>query len=763
MKKIITIENIYRLFRTYGDLDIKVNTPYGFKKINACDITARNSKVIELKTNFGFRLLCSPDHKIKCKNGQFIKSKHLLPGNSIKTIKGNDKVKSLNFLSYTEDLYDIQVEKVEQYYSNGIVSHNSSIFDALSFCLFDKFSRGYRAKDVLNTQKTNFQCKFNFEINGVNFFIERKGQSNKKGDVKVDVKFWKEENGNIIELNGEARRNTNDVIEEYVGSYEDFILTTLSVQNGKNVQSFIDMGQSERKDLLSQFIGLTIFDKLLELSTDESRNLAASLKIYKKEDYESNLQNLSNELSSLTSVSNDDTNQISKLINNRELLNNDILEQTKLIVAVDAKFINVDEVRNVIYNKEQNVKSLKESNIEISDSLLKKENILNGILNEIKKLEDKDISTTYKKYQKSKSELNHIEQTLELKKSDVGNKVKKLDMLKKHKYDPNCKYCVNSVFVKDAVNISGQLENDKLLVKKMLDDRDKINKEVDSLIWSVDAQEQYAILLKKQNEAKDGKINLEKNKETNNTSITKFESEIVELNKNIDDFNKQIEFLKSNQKIQIEIDKIKLEVKNVDFNINQKNKRLSEINGRLIFLNSQIKQLNNNILKSKKLELEYESYALYIKSVNRDGLPYIIMTNIVPEIEREVNNILNQIVEFHLCIETDGKNIIPYIVYDDKRWPIEMASGFEKFISSLAIRVALTNISNLCKMSGLIIDEGWGTMDDENLSQVKMLLGFLKTNFDFIIVISHLDFVKDAVDKMIEINKINGFSHIEYF
>ena len=67
-------------------------------------------------------------------------------------------------------------------------------------------------------------------------------------------------------LNGEDRRSTNAIIRSYVGTYEDFVLTSLSVQN-QNSQ-FIETGQTDRKDLLSQFIGLTIFDRLFNYFTN---------------------------------------------------------------------------------------------------------------------------------------------------------------------------------------------------------------------------------------------------------------------------------------------------------------------------------------------------------------------------------------------------------------------------------------------------------------------------------------------------------------
>ena len=130
------------------------------------------------------------------------------------------------------------------------------------FCLFDKFDRGYKGLHVLNVQKQSFRCKFEFEISGVHYFIEREGNTTRTGNVKVDVFFWKMVNGVKEELHGNARRNTNDIIRDYIGTYEDFIITAASFQTAKNLTSFIDMGNSERKDLLVQYIGLNVFDRL---------------------------------------------------------------------------------------------------------------------------------------------------------------------------------------------------------------------------------------------------------------------------------------------------------------------------------------------------------------------------------------------------------------------------------------------------------------------------------------------------------------------
>jgi len=73
----------------------------------------------------------------------------------------------------------------------------------------------------------------------------------------------------------------------------------------------------------------------------------------------------------------------------------------------------------------------------------------------------------------------------------------------------------------------------------------------------------------------------------------------------------------------------------------------------------------------------------------------------------------------------------------------------------LAIRVALINVSSLTKANMLIIDEGFGTLDETNIEACSRLLESLKKWFRNIIVISHVDAIKDAVDNSLEITK-NG-------
>ena len=163
----------------------------------------------------------------------------------------------------------------------------------------------------------------------------------------------------------------------------------------------------------------------------------------------------------------------------------------------------------------------------------------------------------------------------------------------------------------------------------------------------------------------------------------------------------------------------------------------------------------------KQLETEYKAYEYYLQSVKRDGVPYELIKKALPKIETEINNVLDQVVDFNMVLNTDGKNINGYIIYDeDNFWPLELTSGMERFMSSLAIRVALINVSALPRPNFIAIDEGWGSLDREHISSVTNLFEYFRTKFDFSIIISHVESMRDMVDNLIEVNKIDNFSQI---
>src|SRR5210317_1952606 len=178
-------------------------------------------------------------------------------------------------------------------------SGKSTLWDALSFCIFDKCSRTSKADDVMNYSKMTFDCKFTFELNGVDYTIERTAKkSPKRGTVKVDTNFYRIVDGQVESLNGEQRRETNASIREYVGTYDDFILTAMSTQS--NNSGFIEKSQKERKEVLAQFLDMNVFESLYKIASEKIKELSALLKDYKNQDFPTQLAEAEETLTSIT-------------------------------------------------------------------------------------------------------------------------------------------------------------------------------------------------------------------------------------------------------------------------------------------------------------------------------------------------------------------------------------------------------------------------------------------------------------------------------
>ena len=201
----------------------------------------------------------------------------------------------------------------------------------------------------------------------------------------------------------------------------------------------------------------------------------------------------------------------------------------------------------------------------------------------------------------------------------------------------------------------------------------------------------------------------------------------------------------------------------LEVDIEELDKKLQSVNGEIKVLETNRRNIMSNIKKVEELEDKYAAYQYYMDAIKRDGIPYELISKALPTIEGAVNDILAQIVDFSMILEMDGKNINCYIVYDDDNvWPLELSSGMERFISSLAMRVGLINVSNLPAANFLAIDEGWGTMDSDNLNSVYNLFQYLKTQFQFTMIVSHIDSMRDAVDTLLEIKKEDKFSNVSF-
>ncbi|MGO8670595.1 MAG: AAA family ATPase [Capsulimonadaceae bacterium] len=175
------------------------------------------------------------------------------------------------------------------------------------------------------------------------------------------------------------------------------------------------------------------------------------------------------------------------------------------------------------------------------------------------------------------------------------------------------------------------------------------------------------------------------------------------------------------------------------------------------------------------LRRDHEAYDQLSRAFGKKGVQALIIENAIPEIIEEANRLLDRLTDGDMSItfetlrESRIKREGPIETLDIKvsdnlgTRTLEMYSGGESFRAAFALRLALSKL--LARRAGarlqtLIVDEGFGTQDGKGREKLVESLNAIKEDFEKIIVITHIDELKDAFATRIEVTKTPRGSQI---
>ena len=160
---------------------------------------------------------------------------------------------------------------------------------------------------------------------------------------------------------------------------------------------------------------------------------------------------------------------------------------------------------------------------------------------------------------------------------------------------------------------------------------------------------------------------------------------------------------------------------------------------------------------------------LYISSAFDGYREWHYNTNIAPIIQNRVNSVLELICDerplYLECEWLDAINTLSWFIRDgSSRVIIQKASGFQRFIAGIAMRVAINQIGlSRIRFSEFFIDEGFTACDSDNLERVPEFLKGLLRFYGSIYLATHLEDLKCCADKHIFIKRDdNGLSLIQH-
>jgi hypothetical protein len=354
-------------------------------------------------------------------------------------------------------------------------SGKSTLLDSIAYCIFDRCSRTTKSAQVMNSNSDSFKCKLVFELNGVEHTIERKGSKQKLGNVKVNVDFYyTDQDGNKVSLNGKERNDTNKSIQNVMGNYEDFVLTALSMQN--NNTGFIDMNQKDRKDLLSQFLDINVFEDLYNLANNEMKEVSVLLKEYQKEDYYQLLKKAEFDVDTFEIALEEAKDEKLAIEAKRTSTNRLILNKTTELIPIDNDIVDIEELEGQKSTIEVGINKLI-SSIKLNSDLIDSVNKEIGELNTqtvhdkvIKDINLEDYSEKLRSHRLDTEVLHEKRIELSQANTNLRNSRKKMEKLAELKYDPNCKFCMDNVFVKDAIETKNSIQEEEKAVAKLEDE-----------------------------------------------------------------------------------------------------------------------------------------------------------------------------------------------------------------------------------------------------------------------------------------------------
>jgi exonuclease SbcC len=175
-----------------------------------------------------------------------------------------------------------------------------------------------------------------------------------------------------------------------------------------------------------------------------------------------------------------------------------------------------------------------------------------------------------------------------------------------------------------------------------------------------------------------------------------------------------------------------------------------------------------------KASKEGKLYADLAQAFGKKGVQAMLIEMAIPEIEAEANRLLARMTDnrMHVKIETqretkkgDLVETLDITIGDELGTRnYEMYSGGEAFRINFAIRIALSKL--LARRAGaplptLIIDEGFGTQDIAGIEKIKEAINSIQDDFEKILVITHMEELRDAFPSRIEVIKTANGSTIE--
>lgn len=353
LEQSIQIGDLYKFYKEFPEEKGKVCVlgRDGYHPVDDCDITASNSTVIRVTTQCGAFIKGSPDHMLcgigRLGGNDWIKLKDLHVGDELFTRWGRETIKSIEIEQDKQDLYDIEVRDIHEYFANNFVSHNSTLTSAITFGLFNRTVESIPKPKLVNMiNNKQLEVVVDFTSDGVDYQIVRGIKPNK-------FQIYKQ--GKLI-TEDSSNRDYQDYLESQIlkMNFRTFVQTVLIAVN--SFTPFVELNASDRRNVVEDVLGLKILSTMNQLLKQQIvvNNNAIADVVNRLNEIKIKCKS---ELEIVESLKASHNNNIKAIEQQKKQLIDQINEHNKAIDQLTAKIdklapklVNVDKVNKAINN-----------------------------------------------------------------------------------------------------------------------------------------------------------------------------------------------------------------------------------------------------------------------------------------------------------------------------------------------------------------------------------------------------------------------------
>ncbi|MDD2822640.1 MAG: SMC family ATPase [Candidatus Daviesbacteria bacterium] len=703
------------------------------------------------------------------------------------------KLKLTNFTSYGSDVPELEFTKFHLAAisgSNG--AGKSSILDSLTWCIWGSSRLGDNNDALVHSGQQLMSVELSFALDE-NIFTIKRSRSIKSGG-STTLEFL---SGNHNLTEGTIKATQQKIINTLHLTYETFTNSAFLRQG--HADEFTTKGASERKRILADILGLSHYDLLEEKTKLKVKEIQTKLQLleYQVLEIEAELTQ-KEERSEKKKVAEETLLKLESEIKEFDEKLKMLRTQKETLTLASEQRIKLEQ--NYLQNKKEldEIASQGKTRKEKIEQITKQLESLKDIDTELGAL--KDLEAEKAKQEKAKQEklelekkLSEIQGAINLKQQQSKQFKKEIEkfssqLIEANKEGAKCPTCGQEIgkTEKDHVHqeLSNQIENLQKELAKITTVTEEKEKEVlESSIKSVSYDDQKyrdiitkLLNLEKLQQQKEMKVSLQATLESEQKVVVEMRTLYQNKNKQVTDQQAEIAKYPDLSNQIMEANKDILETENLLNSKRQEEKEANGVLGQINELISRTAQLEKTqkIKTDEKslLKAEKESFEELALAFGKKGIQAMIIETAIPEIEDEANRLLDKLSDGRMKIslqtqrETKTKvsggekgivETLDIIISDEMgERPYEAYSGGEQFRVNFAVRLALSKLLTHragAKLQFLVIDEGFGTQDAQGRTRIVEALDAIKNDFEKILVITHLEELKEEFPTRIEVSK----------